>query len=55
MKTVNKKRATIITNINKDPENEEEQEEREMRDAFVDDLKFDVNKMASKLLLGKYI
>ena len=40
--------------MNKNPETEEEREERMLMAVFSDDFHFDVNKMASKLLLGLY-
>lgn len=52
MRTMNKKRAVLITEMNKKPETEEEKEERELMEVFTDDIYFEVNKMASKLLLG---
>ncbi|XP_055306691.1 uncharacterized protein LOC129570987 [Sitodiplosis mosellana] len=54
MRTLNKKRAVLITKLNQVPETEEDEEETELRAAFADEFKFDVNKLASKLLLGAF-
>lgn len=55
MRTVNKKRAVLITNINKKPDTEEETEQFMLMTAYSEDFHFEVNNLASKLLFGNYV
>lgn len=54
MRTINKKRAVLLTNINKTPETEVEEEERNIMEAISADCQYEVNGLANKLLLGTF-
>lgn len=54
MRTINKKRAELLTTLLKEPENEQEHEEATINDSVRADCKFDFNGLASILLQGTH-
>lgn len=54
MRTLNKDRAVLLTKLDKNPETEEETEEKMLLEANAMDCKFAVNGLAAKLLQGTF-